>query len=208
MNIQNVHDASFRPYGRVVAGIDCAQLLDALDTLPAPGDGVVYVPAEATLESLPAFKQFQDVLFGGMPTQLGYCNGTNHQLNAVEYHRDSEFNLAGTDMILLLGRQQDIDPDGYSYDTAKMEAFLCPRGTLIEFYGTTLHYAPASVGDGVFRCVVALPRGTNEPLPRARGASGEDMLLTHVNKWLIAHADSGMNADQAHIGLTGENLRV
>lgn len=208
MKLHNVHDASFRPYGRVVTGIDCAQPLDALDRLPAPADSVIYVPAEPTLESLPAFDAFRDTLFGGMPTQLGYCNGTNHLLNAVEYHRDSEFNLAGTDMILIVGRQQDIDPNGYTYDTSNMEAFLCPKGTLVEFYGTTLHYAPASAGESAFRCMVALPRGTNEPLPRARGRAGEDMLLTHVNKWLIAHPDSGMSTDQAHIGLTGENLRV
>lgn len=206
LKIQNVHDAGFRPYGHVVSGVDCTAMQAVMEKLPTPTNSVTYVPAEDTLESLPVFDVFQKELYGGMPTQLGYCNGTNHVLNAVEYHRDSEFNYAATDMILVVGKQQDIDPQNFSYDTAKMEAFLCPKGTLVEFYATTLHYAPMSSGDMQFRCMVALPRGTNSPLPRPRGTSGEDMLLTHINKWLIGHPESGMTEAQAHLGLIGENL--
>mgnify|MGYP002228031304 CR=1 FL=1 len=66
-----------------------------------------------------------DSLYGGMPIQIGYCNGHNHLLNAVEYHRDSEINIAVTDLILILGKEQDITED-HTYDSSKMEAFLIP----------------------------------------------------------------------------------
>ena len=81
-----------------------------------------------------------------MPIQVGYCNGSNYLLNAVEYHRDSEVNVALTDLILILGKEQDIEADG-TYQTEKMEAFLVPAGTVVEVYATTLHYAPCNVNE-------------------------------------------------------------
>ena len=81
----------------------------------------------------------------------------------MEYHRSSEVSAAATDAILILGSQQDI-ADDWSFDTAKCEAFLVPKGTAVEIYATTLHYAPCSVGDERFRVTVVLPKGTNYPL--------------------------------------------
>ena len=65
-----------------------------------------------------------------MPIQIGYCNGHNKKLNAVEYHRDSEVDIAVDDLILILGKQQDIEED-HTYDTSRMEAFLVPALSLI-----------------------------------------------------------------------------
>ena len=81
-----------------------------------------------------------------MPIQIGCCNGHNKKLNAVEYHRDSEVDIAVDDLILILGKQQDIEED-HTYDTSRMEAFLVPAGTAVEVYATTLHYAPCHVKD-------------------------------------------------------------
>ena len=41
--------------------------------------------------------------YGGLEIQIGYCNGNNKKLNAVEYHRSSELDIAVDDLILLLG---------------------------------------------------------------------------------------------------------
>ena len=83
-----------------------------------------------------------------------------------------------------------------------------PAGTAVELYATTLHYAPCGVDDREFRCGVVLPRLTNESLVAASSAAGEDRLLFAVNKWLIAHKDSGLEADGAWIGLKGENITL
>ncbi|MDO4547128.1 MAG: DUF4867 family protein [Clostridia bacterium] len=205
MQIKKITDPSFKEYGKVITGIDVSALMSEMEKTPAP-DEVIYVPSDERLEKLEVFDEFRDVCFGGMPVQLGYCNGLNHTLNALEYHRDSEVNLACTDLIFLLGREQDVDFDNFTYDTSKVEAFLIPKGTLVEVYATTLHYAPISYNDGHFRCVVVLPRGTNFPLERKNKGVGEDKLLTHVNKWLLAHPDAGIEG--AHAGLVGENLTV
>jgi len=208
MKIQNVHDAAFRKYGKVIENVDCTALIAEMAKTEAPEDAVVYVPSVPELEALPVFADMRDRVYGGMPVQIGYCNGMNHKLNALEYHRDSEINVACTDLILLIGSEQDIEPGTYQYDTSKIEAFLVPAGTMIEVYGTTLHYAPCSVNGGVFRCVVVLPRGTNEPLAEKPAADGEDALLFAVNKWLIAHPESGLEADGAFMGLVGENISL
>jgi len=206
MEIQAVTSPAFRKYGRVVEGIDFTGLMKAMEATPTP-DGVVYEPSIPELEALDVFAALRDSAYGGLPIQIGYCNGDNHTLNAVEYHRSSEINVACTDMILLIGMQQDIDPDSFEYDTAKMEAFLVPAGTAVEVYATTLHYAPISSG-GKFRVVVVLPKGTNEPLTFTPAKEGEDALLFAQNKWLIAHPESGLDKDGAFIGLTGENVTI
>ena len=166
---------------------------------PLP-DGVVYEPSVGILEALPVKEKLETAYYGELPIQIGY-----HLLNAVEYHRSSEVDIAAEDLILLLGSQQDITDD-YTYDTSKIEAFLCPKGTAVELYATTLHYAPCSVGDAGFRCAVVLPKDTNLPLDQ-KHAGYEDALITAKNKWLIGHAEGGLDAG-AHIGLIGENISV
>ena len=210
MTIKPVTGRAFKPFGRVIKGYYLRSLIEEMEKTECPSDRVVYEPSVRSLETLKINRQFSEEAYGGMPIQIGYCNGRNHLLNAVEYHRDSELNLACTDMILLVGKRQDIVRD-YTYDTGKMQAFLVKKGTLVEIYSTTLHYAPISAGEHEnFRCVVVLPRGTNEPLPACRGKAHtkEDQLLTHVNKWLIAHPESGLDKDGAFVGLKGENIRL
>ena len=72
----------------------------------------------------------------------------------------------------------------------------------------SLHFAPCSVDGKEFRCGVVLPKGTNEPLPEKGGGHGENALLFAINKWLIAHEESGLQKDKAWIGLVGENIQI
>ena len=63
---------------------------------------MVYVPSVEELEALDVAKALQNKGFGGIPIEIGYCNGHNKKLNAVEYHRSSEINVAVTDLVLLI----------------------------------------------------------------------------------------------------------
>lgn len=204
MEIKPITDASFQKYGVIHPELCTARLLKEMEHTPLPNE-VLYVPSVESLEVLQDARDIQERGFGGLPIQIGYCNGNNHKLNALEYHRSSELDIAVTDLILLLGSQQDIE-EGYRYDTAKVEAFLLPAGTAAELYATTLHYAPLNADEGGFRCVIVLPKGTNEPLAFTPPAADEASLLTAANKWLIAHKDAGISG--AHIGLYGENLTL
>ena len=204
MKIQKVTDPAFRKYGQVLEGYDFTGLIKEMKHTPVPED-VIYVPSVEELEALDIMKDLQNKGYGGLPVQIGYCNGHNKKLNAVEYHRNSEINVAVTDLVLLIGHQQDIEPD-HTYDTSKIEAFLVPAGTGIEVYATTLHYAPCQVKEGGFQCVVVLPKGTNTDLTFQTEKTGEDSLMTAKNKWLIAHEDAKIAG--AFNGLKGENITI
>ena len=211
MEIKKVTDAAFKKYGRVISHVDVAELVAALKETPIPAD-VVYEPSVESLEKLPVKEELSEVIYGEMPIQIGYCNGHNKKLNALEYHRDSEINIAAEDAVLMLGSLQDVEAD-FTYDTSKVEAFLVPAGTAVEIYATTLHYAPCHVEDGGFQVAVVLPKGTNYELKTAHAkvengkASNEDALLTAVNKWLIGHAEGGL-PEGSFLGLKGENLSL
>jgi hypothetical protein len=206
LTVKPVTDVAFRAYGKVITGYETGDLLEKMGSTPLPDD-VTYVPSVKELEELTVVKEFEKKLYGQMPIQVGFCNGHNRKLNAVEYHRDSEINIAVTDLILILGKQQDITPK-FTYDSSLMEAFLVPAGTVIEVFATTLHYAPCHVEDSGFRCVVILPKGTNQELePLGEMVYEEDRLLFAKNKWLIGHEEGGL-PEEAYIGITGENLAV
>lgn len=211
MEIKKVTDAAFKKYGRVISHVDVAELVAALKETPIPVD-VVYEPSVESLEKLPVKEELSSVIYGEMPIQIGYCNGHNKKLNALEYHRDSEINIAAEDAVLMLGSLQDVESD-FTYDTSKVEAFLVPAGTAVEIYATTLHYAPCHVEDSGFQVAVVLPKGTNYELKTAHAkvengkAPNEDALLAAVNKWLIGHAEGGL-PEGSFLGLKGENLSL
>lgn len=205
MKVYQVTSKEFKKYGRVL-NLNTDELVAAMMDTPLSSE-VVYEPSIAALESLDIAKQLQTEVYGELPIQIGYCNGENVMLNALEYHRSSEINIAATDAILMIGCQQDITDD-FTYDTSLVEAFLLPKGTAVEVYATTLHYAPCNAGQGGFRVCVVLPKGTNEALDESHKKSaseGEDALLAAKNKWLIGHAEGGL-PEGSHIGLVGENL--
>ncbi len=206
--MQTVMADAFRKYGRVLP-LDLQAFCGCIgERKPVAQGQVEYEPSVPEFEQLPVFSRLRDEVFGGMPVELGHCSGWNNKLNGLEYHRSSEVDMAATDLILLLGCQQDIDWKNFTYDTAKVEAFLVPAGTAVELYATTLHFAPCSVSGKEFRMGVALPRGTNEPLDFVPEKTGENQLLLQRNKWLLAHKDSGLDQDGAWIGLVGENIEI
>ena len=208
MTIYSVFDPEFKPYGQIVTGLDqtVRELLTGLAATPQ-GPAVEDVPTDPALQELPAAVELSEHCFGGMPVQLGWCNGRNTRLNCLEYHRDSEFNCGTEDFILLLAREDEA-VDG-KLDTAKVKAFRVPAGALVEVYATTLHYAPCSAANGAgFRVLVALPRGTNGPKPAITALNDEDKTLWACNKWLLAHPESAEAAQGAVQALTGVNIDI
>ena len=212
MKVKQVTDTSFRKYGKILTGIDFSEIYNVLEEMDYPED-VEYAASFGPLEE-PEFRQkLSNTLYGELSVEIGYCSGHNKMLNALEYHRSSEANVAVTDIILLLGHQSDITED-FTYDTAQLEAFFVPAGTAVELYATTLHYVPIGTkeNDYALKMGVVLPFGTNFPLGVTLGAEAEkeklpeEKLLFAKNKWLIAHEESG--EEGAFIGLTGKNISV
>ena len=205
MNILPVTDPAFQSYGRIISGYDCKALLDTLEAATPLPDEVQYVPLQKELMELPAARALSAGVYGGMPIQLGWCNGHNTKLNCLEYHRDSELNLGSRDFILLVAKRQEL-VDG-RLNTDRVRAFYCPAWVLVELYATTLHYAPCSARKGAgFRVLIVLPLGTNGPKPTVSVQNEEDRCLWACNKWLLAHPESSEAAQGAPALLDGENI--
>ena len=205
MNILSVLDPAFQNYGQVITGYDCKPLLETLEAATPLPEAVEYVPLQKELMELPVARELAAGVYGGMPIQLGWCNGHNTKLNCLEYHRDSEFNLGTEDFVLLLARQEEIE-DGV-LNTEKVKAFRVPAGVPVEVYATTLHYAPCHLDEAKgFRVMVALPMGTNTEKPVMKAQTNEDRRLWAKNKWLLAHPESQEAQSGAYIGLTGKNI--
>lgn len=208
VKIYSVYDEQFKPYGRVLdAKLNC--VIDYLkNNTDVPADGNVYVPSVEDMERGEDFEWLRDVVYGGMPIQVGYCNGRNSTYNGFEYHKCSEVNVAATDFMLVLGRLDHIVDNKFYVGNEKV--FYVPAGVAIEMFQTTLHLSPLKVRDEGFKAAVVLAKGTNTPLKaKPQDPTGEAELLLMTNKWVIAHAEREPLVKQgAHIGLIGENKRL
>ena len=208
IKILPVEDPSFKKFGQIITGYDFSDYIEYMKAnTPTPKEGNIYVPSDEKMEAFAVTKEVAANFYGEMPVQVGYCNGSTSSLDALEYHKGSEIDLAVTDLVVLLGALSDIENN--VYDSAKVEAFYIKAGTAVEFYGPTMHFAPCKVDDNGYQCVVVLPRDTNFPLDNAVTVKNdEDKLLLMKNKWVIAHPDSGMAKDGAFVGIVGENLKL
>ena len=162
-----------------VLDVDTAEFVATMKAKEAIKEGVVYEPSDADLEALPLFKQMQDEVYGGLEVEFGFCSGYNNKLNAVEYHRSSEIDIAATDLILMLGRQQDIDYTNNTYETKNIECFFCTSRyssrTLCD-NSSLMHHVKKIMKNSVV--VVVLPKGTNLPLQaKPVENKGENQLL-------------------------------
>jgi len=194
----------FARYGELLSGADVGQVAEYLAAHTPVGEGTKYVASDERAEALPAFFRLARRVFGEMPAQLGFCNGHNDRLNALEYHASCELNIAASDAVLLVALRSEMEGD--SIDGSKVRGFLLRRGQAALIHSDTLHFAPCAVDGEGFRVGILLPRGTNTPLERREAGDGP---LWMVNKWLLAHPEAAhlMNAG-ARAGLTGPMIRL
>lgn len=206
--MKKVTDESFKKYGRIL-DLDTKEFVEVMMKKDTVMEGTVYKASDPDFEQLPLFTQLQKEVYGDVPIEFGYCNGRNNKLNAVEYHRCSEIDIAATDLILMLGCQQDINYANNTYETEKIEQFFIPAGTAVELYATTLHFAPSRENNEEFRCGIVLIKDTNLPLEtKPTDTTGENRLLFARNKWLICHSESKPAKNGGCIGLIGKNLEI
>ncbi|QSO49292.1 DUF4867 family protein [Alicyclobacillus mengziensis] len=209
LKLYSIHDRRFKSYGAILNDLDVSELIGKMAETPIPEAGNIYLAAWDALEQTACKADIANCVFGGLDTQVGYCNGVNSFLNGLEYHKTSELNVAVTDLVLLLGHHTDIEEN--QYRTADVEAFYVPAGNTFEVFAGTLHYGPCKVVSSGFKCVVALQNGTNLPLERQCSAmtGTEQQLLFRRNKWLLVHPSREVQIREgAYPGIVGENTEV
>ncbi|MCH4887023.1 DUF4867 family protein [Acidaminobacter sp. JC074] len=172
--MKRITDQAFNAYGCPHQASDFSDVYKTLKYETPTTDQVEYVADFERFSKMKSSISYK--YFGEQSIQIGYCNGLNRQVDALEYHKSSEIIVAGTDLILVLGKRQDIKE---GYDISLAESFLMKEGEVVEIYGPTLHYCPVNL-DGQFKAAIILPEGTN---------TGSDSAYAK-NKWLYAHPNS------------------
>lgn len=202
IDFYSVESNEFAPFGRVI-DIDTAEIISVAENITNPESGSNYIASEPKFECLSVFEEIKNKFFGELPVQIGYCYGHNNYLNAAEWHTSSEVNIAVTDLVLILAERKDIIDN--RINSSNFKAFFAQKGTAIEVYATSLHFCPCETDKQGFRCVVALPLGTNTPLDKEYS----DKLLFRKNKWLISHIDNKPLIERGAVGgIYGENYRI
>ncbi len=198
IKIYSVCDPEFKEYGEVITNLDVSEVIEKALKIDRPNGGSAYTPSIPELEDIAEFSKIRDEYFGGMDIQIGLCWGYNTKLNALEYHKCTEINIAATDMLVFLGRISDIKDGMFSSDDVK--AFFVPAGTAIELYNDTLHYCPCQTGKDSFYSIVVLMKGTNGPL---KFTPADNRIIGH-NKWVIWHSEAA--PENGYVGICGTNL--
>lgn len=213
VKVYPVEAPEFVSFGKIVTGYDFSNLISYMEAKTTiPENGNVYVASVSEMEKFQVVEKVQGAFYGGMPVQVGYCNGRNTTYNGFEYHKGSEINIAVTDFCLVLGHTYDIRDNHYNNKDATV--FFVKKGTAIEMYQTTLHLSPVRVCDEGFKGIVILPKGTNTPLTEEEKAlrskeDPESVLLLQRNKWVIAHPERKPLIDQgAFPGIIGKNKEL
>ncbi len=202
LSIYSVHDEEFKKYGRVY-DIDTSEIVEVCKKIQLPETGSSYQLSVEELENLESSEMLKELGFGGCEAQIGLCMGYNTEMNALEFHKSSEINIAATPLLVLLGLEYEME--GNRYDSSKIKAFYVESGTIIELFGTTMHFCPCQVSDEGFSNVVVLPKDTNALLDKP----SKDELLFKKNKWLVCH-EKNDNLIKIGVfpGIYGENYKV
>ncbi len=190
-------------YGRLVRGIDCSEMfVQALTEVDL--EGPAYKRELEVLKHFESFSKIRSEVYGNSTAlQAGLCFGMNDRMNGMEYHRGSEVIVAVSDVVLFLGRAEDITD--FTWDSSMAVPFYLPAGSLVELYGNTLHLAPCRVSEHPFCTIIILPEGTNRPLETPQS---DDPTYFMKNKWMLCHPESPAAQRGAYVGITGDNIRI
>ena len=185
ITFHSVTEPEFLRYGRVIDEdtTEFCRLIRENQVMPESGSR--YVPNFPAIDESEKGAEWRETLAGQLDEQWGLCWGYNSKLVALEWHTCNEFNIGVTELVLILGKREDIEADG-RYDTRKCEFFYVPEGVLVETYADTLHYGPCMVTKEGFSLMVGLQRGTNTDIDPTMK---KDPLLRAKNKWLLAHEE-------------------
>ena len=203
MKILSVNSNEFKTYGKVHQFNGFAELEKyTIKQYPIPSQGNFYQGSAADIEEFEIVKQIQKSIYGDLKIQAGPCCGHNQILNGIEYHQGSEVAIMIRDCVMVLGHIWDME--GNYYDSSKCEAFYVPKGTVLETYGTTLHYTPCTQSDEGFYTICILLKDTGTTLENGRVG-----ILKKKNKWFITHKDNLSKVNEGDfVGLTGDMIKI
>lgn len=205
--IYDITDPKFNAFGNVLEGYDLTDIQNyAKENIEIPKEGNSYSPSNTNLENFEVIKEIGADIYAGLPIEAGECSGQNTSFSAFEFHQGSEVNLILTDVIMILGKRDQM-VNGYFNAQEDAKAFYIPAGSVIEMYGTTLHYSPCKVYESGFKVIVILIKGSNESL--AIDFKSRNNQIIKINKFQMVHESRKDKIEQGiKVGLSGELIEI
>lgn len=191
--IYDVNSSEFERYGRILH-LHCKKsLIEKLDRDSIlPEEGNIYKPFIREWEDQDIIDELSQFYAGQV--EIGYCNGQNTKLNAMEWHNCNEINVFSTDALLFLAKLDDLEE--YHLDSSLVKAFFIEKGTALIVGKDTLHFSPCKIDEKGFRAIIVLGDLTNTELDeedlaiKEKAASVVDSLLFKTNKYIICHKEA------------------
>lgn len=213
LNIESVFEKSFLEYGNIL-NLKCQNdLISKLNKdTDIPENGNIYKAFIREWED----KEIIDELssYYEDKIEIGYCNGQNTALNALEWHNCDEINVYSTDVVLFLAKVKDLNKS-YSLDSKDVKAFYVPKNTSILLFKDTLHFSPCKTEKSGFKAIIVLSDYTNteleedESLKLKNSSNIIDSLIFKKNKYLICHKDATHLTKQGvKANITGSNYNL
>lgn len=202
--IYSVYDVSFEQYGKILKDYNFSEVLTYLETqTQIPSENNIYVANDPNLQAIDVFREITEDIYGGLATQVGYCNGNSSKMNALENHVGYELNIGSEPFVLFLAKPQAIK-DGI-INSQDVSAFYVPAGVPVVLYDKVLHFAPCKVSNKGFKVLVMLLAHTNEDIELNNKSSN----LFKYNKWIYVHPDrQDLIEKGAKEGIIGINYEV
>ena len=209
--IESVFSPSFTNYGKILE-LNCSKdLISKLEKdTSIPDKGNVYIPYIREWEDSKIFNEISPHF--NEDIEIGYCNGQNTELNALEWHSCNEINIYSTPVVLFLAKLKNLD-NNFKLDSKKVKTFYVPKNTAILLYNSTLHFAPCKVEKDGFKAIIILSNLTNTELENNKVNFTVDkkyeQFLFKNNKFIICHKDAtSLTKQSVKPNIIGTNLKL
>ncbi|MDN2453353.1 DUF4867 family protein [Lactobacillus sp. UCMA15818] len=205
--IKKIDQNGFNDYGNLLQEYDLTDIKKFFGKkICCAKNGNFYNPSNNYLENMETIEKIGYDIYAGMNFTAGECTGQTQSFSAVEYHQGSEINIMLTDVVMVLGKRNQII-NGFFNAAKDATLFFIPAGTVIEMYGDTLHYSPIKVHQEGFKAVVMVLQGTNQALPN--NFCSENTWIVKKNKFQAAHAiRKDKIAKGVIVGVSGELIKL
>lgn len=206
LNILDASDPSFAEFG-VKYDYPLDEIESVMSKVAMPVEGSSYLQKIPELEATATIKAIGRDVFAGMPIDAGATIGHSDNFSAFEYHQCSELNIMLDDVLMVLAKRQVLDQKGEINPQEDGKLFYVPKGSIIELYNTTLHYAPIQITKAGYKVIVVVLHGTNSPLPE--GFKSDNPRVVKQGKFQVVHPVRKDKIAQGYqVALSGDLLET
>ncbi|MGM9904900.1 DUF4867 family protein [Lactobacillus sp.] len=204
LTILEASDPDFAQYG-VKYDYPLDEIEQVMAQVEMPAKGSSYLQKIPALEKTETIQRIGRDVFAGMPVDAGATIGHTDDFSAFEYHQCSELNIMLDDVLMVLAKRQTLDQRGKIDPQKDGQLFYVPKGSIVELYNTTLHYAPIQITKAGYKVIVVVLHGTNLPLPD--GFKSDNPRVVKQGKFQVVHPSRKDKIAQGYqVALTGDLL--